>query len=252
MDKSDWDKISKRYYSNILSPIKNCEENYLYDDLGNIEKSEEKKVIDLGCGIGEAEKFLSKNFKEVFAIDFSEGMIERAREKNKGLGNVSFSVMDMTNVNNNLEEDFDVALSVNSIITPNINDVKEIFKNIRKVLKKGGKFFCVLPSMEVYAYQSLLIADKELKKNKNIDEVNEIIGESIPDEEHDFKLGIVNFKGRQKNYYRFEILWRLKKAGFKNIQIKKIFYPWKEFVDAGQNYFPREDPPWDWYVICEK
>ena len=106
--------------------------------------------------------------------------------------------------------------------------------------------------MEVYTYQSLIIADRQAKKGGDYDETVKKIKKLIPDEEHDFLLGITNFDGKQKNYYRFEILWRLKKAGFRNIRIKKIFYPWREFEEAGQGYFPREDPPWDWYVICEK
>ena len=59
-------------------------------------------------------------------------------------------------------------------------------------------------------------------------------------------------KEEQKNYYSFEILWRLRKAGFKKIKIKKVLYSWEEFADAGQDYFPEEELPWDWYVICEK
>ena len=195
MQKEVWDNISKRYYSEILSPIKNSSENYLENDLSSLENSKEKKIIDLGCGIGEIEKFLSKNFKEVYAVDFSEGMINKAMNRNKNLDNVRFEVRDMTDMED-LKDEYDVALSVNSIITPDISSINKIFRNIFNLLKKKGKFFCVLPAMEVYAYQSLLIAEKESKKNKDYDKVSEIVEESIPENEHDFRLGMTNFLGR--------------------------------------------------------
>ncbi len=251
MKKEDWNKISKDYYGEILSPIKDSKENLLVGDLSLVEDSNSKSVIDIGCGIGEIERFLSEKFKEVYAIDFSEGMIKKAFDKNKNLDNVSFEVMDMVDLGK-LDRKFDVALSVNSIIMPEIDKVDLVLKNIHSLLNKNGKFFCVLPSMEVYAYESLLIAEKELKKDRSYDKIEEKVKDSIPEDEHDFHLGMTNFQGKQKNYYRFEILWRFKKAGFRNIQIKKIFYPWKVFKEAGQMSFPKEDLPWDWYVICEK
>lgn len=251
MQKEDWDKVSNNYYEDILSPIKDCQRNLLFEDLESIKNSREMKVIDLGCGVGEAERFLSKNFKEVFAVDFSEGMINKARSRNKKFENVNFEVADITHLEE-LGENYDIAVSINSIIMPDIEKINLSFDNVNKILKNGGKFFCVLPSMEVYAYQALLIAEKVLKKNKSHGNIEVVVEKSIPENEHDFRLGIVDFDGRQKNYYRFEILWRLKKAGFKNIEIKKILYPWKEFEEAGQTYFPKEDLPWDWYVVCEK
>ncbi len=251
MQREDWDKISSDYYTEILSPIKNSKEKILMNDLKSIENSKSETIIDLGCGTGEIEKFLSENFKEVIAIDFSKEMIKNAQEKNKNLGNVKFQVADMLKLKNSFGK-FDVALAINSIITPNIKNINKIFRNINKILKKGGKFFCVVPAMEIYAYQSLIIAEMESKKNFSYKKMLRKVKKAIPEEEHDFLLGITDFEGRQKNYYRFEILWRLKKAGFKNIQIKKIFYSWKEFEKAGQRYFPKEDLPWDWYAVCEK
>lgn len=251
MQKEEWDEISKDYYNEILSPIKDSKDNLLMEDLNLIKDSKNKSVIDIGCGIGEIEGFLSKKFNKVYAIDFSPKMIEKAKDNNRQLDNISFEVMDMTKLDK-LNSKYDIAIAVNSIIMPEIEKVDKSFNNIYNLLNQGGKFFCVLPSMEVYAYQALLIANKELSKTKNYAKIKEKVEEFIPENEHDFLLGMTNFEGMQKNYYRFEILWRLKKAGFKNINIEKIFYPWKDFKEAGQSYFPKEDLPWDWYVVCEK
>jgi len=255
MKRGDWDKVSKNYYTEILSPIKDSMKNPLFEDIKKIKAKKSKIVADLGCGVGELAKILSSNFKEVIALDFSEKMIKLAKTKakNKNLKNIQFLVKDISKLKE-FQNKIDVAIAINSIITKDLLKINQMFKEIHNILKNKGIFLAILPSMEVYLYQSMLIANKELKKsqNKTKSEIKRKIRQEIKKGEHDFLLGMTNFQGKQKNYYRFEILWRLKKAGFKNIKIKKVFYSWKEFREAGQTYFPKEDPPWDWYVYCEK
>ncbi len=55
----------------------------------------------------------------------------------------------------------------------------------------------------------------------------------------------------QKFFYYHEILYLLEKAGFKNIEFKKVEYPWTKEVSDYEN-FPKERPLWDWFVSCEK
>ena len=251
MNIQDWGEISGKYYEEILSPIKNSKKNPLLGDIKRIKNKKNKSVIDLGCGIGELEEFLSKYFKEVIGIDFSKRMILQSKEKNKSLKNVKFYLRDISNLKE-FHNKFDLAVSINSIIPSDINKVDKIFREANNVLKNKGKLICILPAMEVFIYQSLIIAKNEAEKNKNIKNIEKKIKKLIKEKEHNFLLGITDFEGKQKNYYSFEILWRLKKAGFKKIKIKKVLYSWKEFADAGQGYFPKEELPWDWYVICEK
>ncbi|MCR4285202.1 MAG: class I SAM-dependent methyltransferase [archaeon] len=254
MDSKEWDGISKDYYTEILSPIRDSQNSPLLNDLKIINHKEKLSVADLGCGLGELSPFLSKYFNRVFCMDFSPKMIERAKKSNKDLSNVEFIVQDISDLRE-FYNSFDVITSINSILTPDLHKVDKIFLEIYNSLKQKGKFFCVLPSMEVFSYESLLLAQKEMDKKheKKIEDVRKIVRSFIKRKEHDFLLGMTNFEGKQKAYYRFEILWRLNKAGFKNIVIKKIFYPWEEFEKAGQKAFPDEEMlPWDWYVIAEK
>jgi ubiquinone/menaquinone biosynthesis C-methylase UbiE len=251
MEKSSWDKISKSYYEEILSPIKNSEDKFLFEDLNKIENKENKKVINLGCGIGDIEKFLSNNFKSVLSVDFSEGMIEKAKEKNKDLKNVSFLISDIEKLPA-FHNQFDIAIAVNSIISEDFVKIDNIFKEVNNLLIKDGQFICILPAMDVFLYQSLLIADKGFKNYQSKEEVIKNTLQIMSKKEYNFLLGVTDFEGEQKYYYSFEILWRLKKAGFKDIEIKKLSYSWEEFKKAGQAFFPDEDPPWDWYVVCKK
>ena len=246
-----WEKISEEYYKEILSPLKDSKKNPLFEDIKKINSKKKKSVVDLGCGIGEVEGFLSKNFKEVVGIDFSKKMILQAKEKNKSLKNIKFYLGDISNLKE-FHNKFDLAISINSMISSNIGQIDNMFREANKILKNKGKFICILPAMEVFIYQSLIIAENEAEKEKDNKKIRKKIRTLIKPKEHDFLLGLTNFEGEQKNYYFFEILWRLKKAGFKKIKIKKVLYSWKEFEDAGQGYFPKEDLPWDWYAICEK
>jgi len=246
-----WENISNKYYEEIISPLKNSKKNPFFEDIKKIKDKKNKEVVDLGCGIGEIGGFLSKEFKKVIGIDFSKKMIAKSKERNKSLKNVKFCLGDISNLKKFYNK-FDLAISINSIISSNLNQVDKTFEEANKILKENGKFICILPAMEVFVYQSLIIAKNESEKNKNMKNINKKIRKLIKEKEHDFLLGLTNFEGKQKNYYHFEILWRLKKAGFKKIKIKKVLYSWKEFADAGQGYFPKEELPWDWYVICEK
>src|SRR5258705_4310637 len=52
-------------------------------------------ILEIGCGTGKNTDFLAQIGAHVHALDFSEGMIEKAREKVQA-ENVKFSVADLT------------------------------------------------------------------------------------------------------------------------------------------------------------
>lgn len=249
MESKEWDKTAAKYYEEVLSPIKNSEKTPLYKDL---EKLYGKKTIaDLGCGLGELLPLLSKHFKQVIALDYSKGMIERAKEKNKEYTNIEYYQKDMDDLND-FKENFDAIISVNAIITPEIKKLTTIFEQIHNTLKENGTFICIVPAMEGVLYQSLLVGEEQFAKEDDPKKVKRAIHKYIRKQEHDFFLATYDYNQKQKAYYRFELIWRLKKAGFKNIIIKKVTYPWEEIKEAGQTYFPKEEPVWDWYAICKK
>ena len=52
-------------------------------------------ILEIGCGTGKNTVFYAQIGEHVQSVDFSQGMIEKAREKVK-VENVSFSMMDIT------------------------------------------------------------------------------------------------------------------------------------------------------------
>lgn len=252
MQSKDWDKISKDYYSEIISPIKNTVGINLLLERIKHNSSDQKTVGDLGCGIGPLLKMLSVQNKEVHAVDFSKAMIEKAQDSNKELKNIQYYVQDLSDLSI-LKNKLDIAISVNSILSKDVKTINKIIKQIYYTLKKGGIFIGVFPAMESYIYQAMLKIEEEVQKNIDQKQAIDKVKKLIETEKYDFLHGSAEFGGdRQKTFYRFEILYRLKSAGFKNIKISKIFYDWKEWKEAGQLYFPKEDPPWDWFVECTK
>lgn len=252
MKKSDWDRISEDYYGEIISPIKNAiGKNLLLEAIKRI-SSKRKVVADLGCGTGPLLRSLSKKYKSVYALDFSDGMIEQAKKNSKSCDNISYFVQDLLSLRN-LRGKLNVAISVNSILEGESKKVDKVFSQIYNSLKKGGVFLGVLPAMESYIYQAMLIINGEVRKGKSQAQARFKAKRMIKPDEHDFLQGTIKFDGdTEKTFYEFEIFYRLKKAGFRDIKVSKVYYDWKEWKDAGQAYFPRELPPWDWFVECKK
>ena len=251
MNAADWNFISGGYYEQIISPIKDSVKNPLFSDIENV-ADKKKSVLDLGCGVGELMPLLSEKFKDVVGIDFSEEMIQKAKEKSKKLKNVKLRCLDMKKLED-LGKKFDVIISVNSILSPKIKDVNLILQKILESLKPGGVFLGVLPSMESYIYQAMLVIDEKLEKGYSEGRAKNNAKKDLSDEEFDFVKGGLKFDGdSQKTFYRFEIKYRFFKAGFREIVIDKVLYSWDAWKEAGQKSFPLESEPWDWYLKCIK
>ncbi|MBU3904675.1 MAG: class I SAM-dependent methyltransferase [Nanoarchaeota archaeon] len=252
MKSKDWDRISKDYYKEIISPIKDSVGKNLLLERIEYHGSKQKVVADLGCGIGPLLGILSKKYKHVYALDYSKEMVEQSQNKNKSRKNISYHVRDFSNLSI-LKNKLDVAISVNSFLAEDTKKLNKIIKQIYNSLKNKGVFIGVLPAMESYLYQAVLIREKRICAGDSEKKASNKAQKLIKIGNYDFVKGTITFDGDiEKTFYEFEILYRFRKAGFKNIKVSKIYYDWKEWKKAGQTYFPKEEPPWDWFVECQK
>ena len=95
-------------------------------------------ILEIGCGTGKNTVFLSQIGANVHAIDFSQGMIDRAKEKVQA-ENVKFSVADLTKRWPCDGAEFD--LLVCNLVLEHIEDLSFIFSEAARVLQNKGRFF---------------------------------------------------------------------------------------------------------------
>lgn len=95
-------------------------------------------ILEIGCGTGKNTSFLVHIGTKVHAVDFSQGMIEKAREK-VGPENVRFSMMDITQKWEFEDRSFD--LIVCNLVLEHIEDLSFVFSEASRTLKEQGRFF---------------------------------------------------------------------------------------------------------------
>lgn len=135
----DNNKIKNRYnrVSKIYDLMEKPMESMLMDDWRKelFEKIEGKKILEVGVGTGKNLEFYSID-KEVTGIDFSEKMLEKAKNKSKDKDHVTLMEMDAENMT---FEDNTFDTVVTSCVFCSVPDPVKGLKEIRRVCKNGGK-----------------------------------------------------------------------------------------------------------------
>ena len=105
----------------------------------SIHRYKDKKIIEIGCGTGKNTILLSEVASQVQAIDFSEGMLEKAKIKLKDKNNVRFFSADITEKWPFTKSSNDVILC--SLVLEHIENLDFIFSEANRVLVASGEFF---------------------------------------------------------------------------------------------------------------
>jgi ubiquinone/menaquinone biosynthesis C-methylase UbiE len=99
-------------------------------------------VLDMGCGTGTISLLLFEDGYKPVGLDLSIGMIRKAREKSIQAGvSIPFLQGDMRSLPFR-ERSFDVVLSLYDSMNYMLEkeDLRKVFQEVRRVLKKGGVF----------------------------------------------------------------------------------------------------------------
>ncbi|MDX6578153.1 MAG: hypothetical protein QOE96_4106 [Blastocatellia bacterium] len=95
-------------------------------------------ILEIGCGTGKNTALLAQISRKVLAMDFSEGMIEKARQK-ISLENVTFAVANLTRPWPVENQTCDLVAC--NLVLEHISDLSFVFAQAFRVLGLGGRFF---------------------------------------------------------------------------------------------------------------
>lgn len=105
-------------------------------------------ILEIGCGTGKNTAFLAGLARRVYAIDFSAGMLEKARKKIQS-SHVTFLAADLTKPWPCDAQS--VELVVCNLVLEHIEDLTFIFSETVRTLQVGGCFFvCELHPFRQY------------------------------------------------------------------------------------------------------
>src|SRR5262249_290182 len=140
-----WSRAADVYEKEFIDPYLPGVRNPLRDAITALPDTPSQTVADLGCGIGPLLPFLPERFRRVIAVDFTEGMLQRARERCADLGNVEFLQRTLTDLRP-LHGQVDVAVGVNSLVLPDVGELEQALAAIHDALKPGGRFLGIVPA----------------------------------------------------------------------------------------------------------
>lgn len=148
MDKSYW---NDKYWDKHLKEddLENIEELWIKKYEYIINKENNKKVLDLGCGIGQYTKYFVDNGYEVVATDISEKALNYLSNK---LPSVKTVLQDMTNKFDFEDNQFDIVFANLSIHFFSIEETLKLLDEIYRILKPNGYFIGSVNSTSAYEY----------------------------------------------------------------------------------------------------
>ena len=120
-------------YDHDDNPLQALEEPHVRDALGEVRHLD---VLDLGCGTGRHTSWLAAAGARVTAVDFSHGMLERARRKVAGTG-VQIILHDLHEPLPLEDTSFDAVVS--GLVLEHIRDPRAFFMEAHRVLRTGGR-----------------------------------------------------------------------------------------------------------------
>lgn len=134
--KEYWDKgyWGKNIQDNKTDFLK---DNWMEKYINEIEKVEDKKAIDLGCGLGQDTKWLLDRGFDVLSCDISDIALEKLKELVPNSKTMQLNVKEKLPFDDNSIGLINANLSIHYF---NMKDTIEIFNDIYRVLKPNGLF----------------------------------------------------------------------------------------------------------------
>lgn len=122
-------------YNDVANKTRDVEQAAKKEILNNLPYS---SVLELGCGTGKNTSFLLQRAATVIAVDFSEGMIARAKEKVQS-EKVNFVQADINKSWGFVNQPVDLITC--SLVLEHIEHLEPVFEKAASALNKGGHLY---------------------------------------------------------------------------------------------------------------
>jgi ubiquinone/menaquinone biosynthesis C-methylase UbiE len=130
-------------YDKVSNPTRDLEANVIRTLLEPIYVD---RLLEIGCGTGKNTQWLKDHCDQLMAVDFSEEMMQIAKEK-INVANVQYLQADITKPWNFGKKD----LITCSLVLEHIKDISFVFKQAANTLIPGGQFYIC----ELHPYKQL-------------------------------------------------------------------------------------------------
>jgi len=125
------------------------------------ENTEKGLMLDLGCGPGQTTAFMHKlGQKNILGIDISDGIITKAKELSPSIEFRQGNILNLDSESNTIGS----AIAFYSIVHFPLDNLHKVFKEINRVLQKGGDFL-----FSFHIGNETVHRDTFLEKDVNID-----------------------------------------------------------------------------------
>jgi SAM-dependent methyltransferase len=250
-DQADfWSRIAGDYEQEFIDPDLPEVRNPVRHALGRLKRPLRKTVADLGCGIGPLLPFLAGHFGRVVAVDFADGMLQRARERCRDCKNVEFLRRPLTDLAP-LAGQLDVAVAVNSLVMPEVAQIETTLKGIYAALKPKGRLLGIVPSIDSVHYMTMLLVDRARRAGMPEAKARQNAARHAQHELFDFAFGDFKMRGIRQHFWQpFEVRARLRRAGFRKIRVAKVRLAWRQFACARD--LEDQPAPWDWFFEARR
>jgi SAM-dependent methyltransferase len=244
-----WSRAARSYEHEFIDPYRPDVKNPLLAILDRLADPAHRTAADLGCGIGPLLPPLAERFRSVIAVDFAEGMLERARERCRGLNNVEFLQTSLTDLRA-LAGRIDVAVAVNSLVLPDTAELDASLRQIHAALRPGGRLLGIVPGMDAVHYYTMLLVDRARATGMPLAAARKNAAQHGEHPLYDFTFGQFRYQGLEQHFWQpFEVRYRLRRAGFRRVRLTKVHLSWEQFARGAD--LKSHPPPWDWFFQAE-
>jgi 2-polyprenyl-3-methyl-5-hydroxy-6-metoxy-1,4-benzoquinol methylase len=252
MDVNYWNGFAHEYDDTVIDAFTYGRTNTIIKTIEQF-ASPELDAADFGCGPGKILPFLSQKFHNVYAYDFSNKLLDIARQRCNGLTNIHIAQTDLSRPVEHLPA-VDMLVSVNAVLMPDPELRFNFLRGMASRIKPGGHLILNVPSVESLLYSYFRETEWHRRDGAAPRKAERLVDTSYITRPQMIAQGVF-IRGTEptKHYLREELII-LARAEMKLevLDVIKMEYDWKTEMEDNTPEWMGEPYPWDWLMVAKK